>query len=149
MTMLPAVQKALDSITLAGHADMVISWFMVIQDPDSNDRHTRIHGDTEEGFALAHLALAGQASGPLDMDDTPHLLAALTENLPAAGVRDWVFACRVKGGEGKDGLRMAVSSPDSPEKAIGLGVVGLHLMIAGHLNSGVNFSVGPDRPEAA
>ena len=98
----------------------------------------------EEGFAVANLALSGNAGAALDPKECPNIVAALFKDLAKAGVTTWFFSCRMPSGIGKGVLRMSFAAPDRPEEAIGLGIVCLHMMISGMLSGGVRFSNNPN-----
>jgi len=143
--MTPYVLKAMEEVEAAATKDGILSWFLAIRDPDSNERHCRIHGDLEMGYGMAHLALGAAASSYVKEAEAPNLHIALRDRLTAVGVQTWFFTCKVpKAGEGHNALRMSYATATTPEAALGLGVVCLHMMVAGQLAGNLNVSFRPD-----
>jgi hypothetical protein len=140
--MTPGVASALDAVLKAAVHDGIFNWFIAIRDPDSNDRHSRIFGDMEVGFSIAQLAVTDNGI-PMVSEDAPNLMDTLKTVLVAAGVETWFFCFQVKDMSDPRPRVLCWAANGLPHQAFGLGVVCLHLMVAGHLQGDVRFSMGP------
>lgn len=137
------VDDALAGVQEAAKQDGMGRFFLAVRDQDSDKSHCRIFGGMNAGFAMAHMALAGNGYA-LREDHAPRLWAALSKGMEATGIKTWFFCCIPDADKADAFMPLAAyASPDGSAEAFGIGVGCLQMMLTSYVSK-YSFSQGGD-----